>query len=98
MIAEEKFMEGETSTISVFKAVNIYHSILTSDYLYFYEKDNGKINYEKMLKRLLLRNMKVSRIDSNTFKLESVLVNEIITCNDKEDAEKWIYHIEQRIF
>lgn len=46
-----------------------------------------------MMKKLLLRNMKVSRIDNNTFKLESVLVNEIITCKDKEEADKWIYHI-----
>jgi hypothetical protein len=91
-------MEGEVSTISVFKAVNVYHCVLTAEHLYFYDKSGGRVNHGRLGKKLLLKNMKVTRLDALSFKLESVLTNEILTCRDGEEKERWIYQIEQRIF
>lgn len=96
-VEEEKVMEGEVSTIGVFKALTLYQCVLTAEHLIFYEKHNGKVS-DRIAKKLLLRNLKISRIDTLSFKLESVFINEILTCKDNEEADRWIHQIDQCLF
>jgi hypothetical protein len=72
--------------------------MLISDSLLFYEKTQGKADLSQISKKISLQNLTISRRDDLSFKLESMLTNEIISCRTKEDTDMWIYLIEQRIY
>ena len=55
----------------MFKKLNLYHTILTNYEIYFYEKEivTNKVNFNKIAKRLSIRNAKVTKLDDLSFKL-----------------------------
>lgn len=95
IIEEEKYMEGELEIINVFKTLNVYYTVLSDSDLYFYDKEQatGKIDYSRVAKTISILNSKITRVDDFSFKIESILINEIIRCKTKEAVDKWIYHI-----
>ena len=84
--------------MSILKSLKVYHTMLISDSLLFYEKTQGKADLSQISKKISLQNLTISRRDDLSFKLESMLTNEIISCRTKEDTDMWIYLIEQRIY
>ena len=84
--------------MSILKSLKVYHTMLISDSLLFYEKTQGKADLSQISKKISLQNLTISRRDDLSFKLESMLTNEIISCWTKEDTDMWIYLIEQRIY